>query len=104
MDPQSERWPHVDIVRDELVRLRAEMTASAEKVRAKHFAELKQHMSGYDTTRTRIEREQGKRDIRAARRTERILRRTTVSNLTQVMLEKGARIYERLQDGGAVTD
>ena len=104
MDPQSERWPHVDIVRDELARLQAEITVSEQKVRAKHFAELKVHMSGYDTTRTRIEREQGKRDIRAARRTERILRRTSVSNLTQVMLEKGAQIVERLQNGGTFTN
>lgn len=104
MDPQTERWPHVDIVRDELARLRAEMTVAEQKVRAKHFAELKQHMAGYDMTRTRIEREQGKRDIRAARRTERILRRTSVTNLTQVMLEKGAEIIERLQDGGTITN
>lgn len=104
MDPQNERWPHVDIVRDELRRLQAEQTASAVKARAKHFAELKQNMSGYDRTRTRIEREKGKRDIRAYRRRERILRQTSVTNLTQVMLEKGAQIHERLQNGGTVTN
>lgn len=102
MDPQTERWPHVDIVRDELAQIRAEMTVAENKARAKHFAELKQHMSGYDTTRTRIERRQGKRDIRAYRRRERILRQTSVSNFTQVMLEKGAQIYERIQNGGTI--
>lgn len=104
MDPYNERWPHVDIVRDELRRLQAEQTLYVQTVRAAHFAELKQHMSGYDKTRTRIEREKGKRDIRAYRRRERILRQTSVSNLTQVMLEKGAQIHERLQNGGTVTN
>ena len=104
MDPQTERWPHVDIVRDELARLRAEMTVSEHKARAKHFAELKQHMSGYDKTRIRIERANGKLDIRPHRRRERILRQTLVSNFTQVMLEKGADIIERLENGGTVTD
>lgn len=104
MDPHNERWPHVDIVRDELRRLQAEQTAAAVKARAEHFAELKQHMSGYDLTRTRIERRNGKIDIRAHRRRERILRQTSVTNLTQVMLEKGAQIYERLQNGGTVTN
>jgi len=104
MDPQTERWPHVDLVRDELKRLQAEMTVSAQKVRAKHFEELKQHMSGYDTTRTRIERQRGKVKIRAYRRRERILRQTSVSNFTQTMLEKGAQIIERLEDGGTVAD
>ncbi|NDF06707.1 MAG: hypothetical protein EB066_09815 [Betaproteobacteria bacterium] len=105
MDPQTERWPHVDIVRDELRRLQAEQTAAAVKARAAHFAELKQAMSGYDKTRTRIEREKGKRDIRAYRRRERILRQTSVANLTKVMLEKGQQIIERLeQNGRPVTD
>lgn len=104
MDPQSERWPHVDIVRDELARLQAEQSVAEQQARAKHFDELKQHMSGYDKTRTRIERARGKVDIRAYRRRERILRQTSVSNLTQVMLEKGAQIYERLENGGTVTN
>lgn len=86
MDPHSERWPHVEIVRDELRRLQAEQTAAAVKARSEHFAELKQHMSGYDKTRTRIER------------------RTSMRTFTQVMLEKGAQIHERLQNGGTVTN
>lgn len=87
MDPQTERWPHVDIVRAELARLRAEITVSQQKVRAKHFAELKQHMSGYDKTRTRIER------------------RTSMQTFTQRMLKYGERVIrEREQNGGTVTD
>lgn len=104
MDPHAERWPHVDIVREELARLRAEQSVAEQQARAKHFDELKQHMSGYDKTRTRIERARGKVDIRAYRRRERILRQTSVSNLTQVMLEKGAQIYERLENGGTFTN
>jgi len=80
------------------------MTVSEQKVRAAHYAELKQAMAGYDKTRTRIEREQGKRNVRTYRRAERILRRRSVSNFTQVMLEKGAQIYGRLQDGGTIPD
>ena len=87
MDPQTERWPHVDIVRSELKTLQAEMTVSAQKVRAKHFAELKQHMSGYDKTRIRIER------------------RTSMRIFTQRMLKYGERVIrEREQNGGAVTN
>ena len=104
MDPQTERWPHVDIVRDELARLRAEMTVSEHKARAKHLAELKQRMSGFHMTRQAIQREAYISEVWAQRRTMRILRQTRVSNFTQVMLEKGAQIYERLQDGGTVTD
>lgn len=104
MDPQNERWPHVDIVRDELARLRAEMTVAEHKAHAKHIAELKKRMSGFHMTRQAIQRDAFKPEVRAYRRTERILRQTRMSNFTQVMLEKGARIYERLQDGGAVTD
>jgi hypothetical protein len=105
MDAYSERYPHVDIVRDELRRLQSEQTLYIQKVRATHFAELKQHMSGYDLTRTRIERRNGKTDIRAHRRRERILRQTSVTNFTQVMLEKGQKIIDRLeQDGRSVTD
>jgi len=104
MDPQNERWPHVDIVRDELARLRAEMTVAEHKTYAKHIAELKKRMSGFHMTRQAIQRDAFKPEVRAYRRTERILRRTRVSNLTRVMLEKGAQIYERLQDGGAVAD
>lgn len=105
MDPYNERWPHVDIVRDELRRLQAEQTLYVQTVRAAHFAELKQHMSGYDKTRTRIERRNGKIDIRAHRRRERILRQTSVTNFTQVMLEKGQQIIDKLeQDGRSVSD
>jgi hypothetical protein len=104
MDLQNERWPHVDIVLEELKQLLAEQTESEQKVREKHFEELKQNMSGYDMTRRRIERAYGKLDIRAHRRRERILRQTSVSNFTQVMLEKGAQIVERLENGGTVTD
>ena len=87
MDLQSERWPHVDIVRDELARLQAEITVSEQKVRAKHFDELKQHMSGYDKTRIRIER------------------RTSMRIFTQRMLKYGERVIrEREQNGGAVTN
>ena len=87
MDPQTERWPHVDIVRDELHRLRTEMTVAEQKVRAKHFVELKQHMSGYDKTRIRIER------------------RTSMRTCTQRMLKYGEKVIrERQQNGGAVTD
>jgi hypothetical protein len=87
MDPQTERWPHVDIVRDELARLRAEMTVAHNKARAKHFAELKQHMSGYDKTRIRIER------------------RTSMRTFTQRMLKYGERVIrERQENGGTVTN
>ena len=87
MDPQTERWPHVDIVRDELHRLRNEMTVADNKARAKHFAELKQHMTGYDKTRIRIER------------------RTSMRTFTQRMLKYGERIIrERQENGGTVTD
>lgn len=87
MDPQTERWPHVDIVRDELHRLRAEMTVADNKARAKHFAELKQHMTGYDKTRIRIER------------------RTSMRTFTQRMLKYGERVIrERQENCGTVTD
>ena len=76
MDPQTERWPHVDIVRAELHRLRTEMSVSEQKVRNAHFAELRKAMGCPKY----------------------------LSNFTQVMLEKGAQIYERLQDGGTITD
>jgi hypothetical protein len=84
MDPQTERWPHVDIVRDELHRLRTEMTAADNKARAKHFAELKQHMSGYDKTRIRIER------------------RTSMRTFTQRMLKYGEKVLNERQNGGKV--
>jgi hypothetical protein len=84
MDPQTERWPHVDIVRDELHRLRAEMTVADNKARAKHFAELKQHMSGYDKTRIRIER------------------RTSMRTFTQRMLKYGEKVLNERQNGGKV--
>jgi len=104
MDPQSERWPHVEIVRDELARIRAEMTVAENKARAKYIAELKKRMSGFHMTRQAIQRDSFKPEVRAYRRTMRILRQTRASNFTQVMLEKGARIYERLENGGAVAD
>jgi hypothetical protein len=69
MDQQNERWPHVDIVREELSRLQAEQTTAAVKARAAHFAELKQHMSGYDKTLTRIQRRRSMRTF-----TERMFR------------------------------
>lgn len=104
MDPQTERWPHVDIVRDELRRLRAEMTVSEQKVRNAHYAELKQAMTGYDMVFSRIKRKKGVPSVRAHRRRTHIKRQTFVSNFTQVMLEKGAQIVERLQDGGTITN
>lgn len=87
MDPQNERWPHVDIVRDELAQLQAEIIVSEQKVRTKHFDELKKHMSGYDKTRIRIER------------------RISMRIFTQRMLKYGERVIrEREQNGGAVTN
>jgi hypothetical protein len=85
MDPSTERWPHVDIVRAELRQLQAEKTAAAVKARAAHFAELKQHMSGYDKTRTRIER------------------RTSMRTLTERMLRFGEKVLnEQRQNGGTI--
>jgi hypothetical protein len=105
MDPQTERWPHVDIVRDELRQIQAEQTVAADKARAAHFAELKQAMSGYDKTRTRLEREKGKRDIRAYRRRERILRQTSVTHLTQRMTTFGEKVLNaKRENGRPVTD
>jgi hypothetical protein len=52
------------------------MTVSEQKVRNAHFAELRKAMGCPKY----------------------------LSNFTQVMLEKGAQIYERLQDGGTITD
>lgn len=87
MDPHNERWPHVDIVRDELRRLQAEQTAAAVKARAEHFIELKQHMSGYDKTRTRIER------------------RTSMRTFTQRMLAYGEKVInEQRKNGRSVSD
>jgi vancomycin resistance protein YoaR len=87
MDPHNERWPHVDIVRDELRRLQAEQTAANVKARAAHFAELKQHMSGYDKTRTRIER------------------RTSMRTFTQRMLAYGEKVLnEQRKNGRSVSD
>ena len=87
MDPHNERWPHVDIVRDELRQLQAEQTAAAVKARAAHFAELKQHMSGYDKTRTRIER------------------RTSMRTFTQRMLAYGEKVLnEQRKNGRPVAD
>ena len=87
MDPHNERWPHVDIVRDELRQLQAEQTAAAVKARAAHFAELKQHMSGYDKTRTRIER------------------RTSMRTFTQRMLAYGEKVLnEQRKNGRSVSD
>jgi len=87
MDPSTERWPHVDIVRDELRRIQAEQTTAAVKARAAHFAELKQHMSGYDKTRTRIER------------------RTSMRTFTERMLRYGEKVLnERKQNGGTITN
>ena len=80
------------------------MTLAEHKARAKHIAELKKRMSGFHMTHQAIQRDAFKPEVRAYRRTMRILRQTRMSNFTQVMLEKGARIYEQLQDGGAVTD
>jgi hypothetical protein len=63
------------------------MTVADNKARAKHFAELKQHMTGYDKTRIRIER------------------RTSMRTFTQRMLKYGERIIrERQENGGTVTD
>jgi hypothetical protein len=87
MDPQTERWPHVDIVREELRRLQAEQTVAKQKARAKHIAELKQHMTGYDKTRTRIER------------------RTSMRTFTQRMLAYGEKVLnEQRKNGRPVTD
>jgi vancomycin resistance protein YoaR len=87
MDPSTERWPHVNIVRDELRRIQAEQTAAAVKARAAHFAELKQHMSGYDKTRTRIER------------------RTSMRTFTQRMLNYGEKVLnEQRKNGRSLTN
>jgi vancomycin resistance protein YoaR len=87
MDPYNERWPHVDTVRDELRQLQAEQTAANVKARAAHFAELKQHMSGYDKTRTRIER------------------RTSMRTFTQRMLAYGEKVLnEQRKNGRSVSD
>jgi hypothetical protein len=87
MDPQTERWPHVDIVREELRRLQAEQTVAKQKARAKHIAELKQHMTGYDKTRSRIER------------------RTSMRTFTERMLKYGEKVInEQRQNGRPVTD
>jgi len=105
MDPQNERWPHVDIVREELHRLQTEKTIAEHNARAKHFAELKQSMTGYDHAKYRIRKARGIRDISSYRRAERIIRQRSVSNFTQVMLEKGQRIIDALeQNGGTVTN
>lgn len=76
MDPQTERWPHVDIVRAELHRLQTEMTVSEQKALNAHYAQVRRAIKG----------------------------QTYVSNFTQVMLEKGKHIYERLQNGGTIPD
>lgn len=87
MDPHNERWPHVDIVRNELRQIQAEQTAAAVKARAAHFAELKQHMSGYDKTRTRIER------------------RRSMRTFTERMLRYGEKVLnEQRKNGRPVTD
>jgi hypothetical protein len=62
------------------------MTVADNKARAKHFAELKQHMSGYDKTRIRIER------------------RTSMRTFTQRMLKYGEKVLNERQNGGTVTD
>jgi predicted RNA methylase len=74
MDLQTERWPHVDIVRAELHRLQTEMTVSEQKALNAHYAQVRRAIRG----------------------------QTYVSNFTQVMLEKGNHIYERLQNGGTI--
>jgi len=87
MDPQTERWPHVDIVRAELHRLQAEQTVAEAKARAQHFIAFKLAMSGYDKTRTRIER------------------RTRMRTFTQRMLNYGEKVLnERRQNGGTIAD
>ncbi len=86
MDRQSERWPPVDIVRDELRRLQAEKTASEVKARAAHFAELKQHMSGHDKTLHRIRR------------------RTSMRTFTQRMFIIGERIINERQASSPLGD
>ena len=87
MDPQTERWPHVDIVRDELRQLQAEQTAAAVKARAAHFAELKQAMSGHDKTRLRIER------------------RRSMRTFTERMFRYGEKVLnEQRKNGRPVTD
>jgi hypothetical protein len=86
MDRQSERWPPVDIVREELRQLQAEKTASEVKARAAHFAELKQHMSGHDKARLRIER----------RRSMRVF--------TERMLKIGERIINERQANSPLGD
>jgi ribonuclease D len=107
MDPHAERWPHVNIVRDELRILRTEMTVSEQKARNAHYLHLKKAMQEpnyYLKELQRLQRNRDKNETRKSKSIQRILRRRTVSNLTQVMLEKGAQIYERLQDGGTITD
>lgn len=87
MDLQTERWPHVDIVRAELHQLQAEQTAAVAKARTEHFIALKIAMSGYDKTRTRIER------------------RTRMRTFTQRMLKYGEEILnEQRQNGGTIPD
>ena len=87
MDPYKERWPHINIVRDELRQLQAEQTVAAEKARAAHFAELKQAMSGHDKARLRIER------------------RRSMRTFTQRMLKYGEKVLnEQRQNGRPVTD
>jgi uncharacterized coiled-coil protein SlyX len=87
MDLQTERWPHVDIVREELRRLQAEQTVAKQKARAKHIAELKQHMTGYDKTLTQIKR------------------RTSMRTFTERMLKYGEKVLnEQRKNDRPVTD
>jgi hypothetical protein len=83
MDPHAERWPHPSVVAKELRRLQAEKAVSEWNTKQAFITELKQHMSGYDKTRTRIER------------------RISMRLFTQRMLRIGERIINELENGGA---
>jgi len=83
MDLHAERWPHPAVVSKELRRLQAEKAVAEWNTKQAFITELKQHMTGYDKTRTRIER------------------RISVRLFTQRMLRVGERILNEQQDGGA---
>lgn len=98
MDPQTERWPHVDIVRaeryatqtqvsDELKRLQNEKAESVDRARSRFIYELTKSMRGELET------------------LDRITRRTSMRTFTQRMHKYGERILnEQRQNGGTIPD
>tara|TARA_R110000868_G_scaffold320061_1_gene581033 strand:- start:299 stop:583 length:285 start_codon:yes stop_codon:yes gene_type:complete len=94
MDPHAERWPAATEVINETYGRLLDVCKELEILRAeKAIAAWTEKRDFMDDLRFNL-----------GMPMDRVSRRRCVQRFTQVMLEKGAQIYERLEDGGTFPD